>query len=389
MTKHETIEVRSALPIETRNENTDPLAAATAAVAELERAAEQRHTAHQTEVRGLTERLAQLETRLSRPGTQTENKNEPNEEQRAFGVYLRRGERGMTADETRAMTAATDTAGGFLVPETFVAELLRNVVQFSPVRAYARVMSIAGADVTLPKRTGTMSAVWVGETADRTGTQPTYGDIKLTPYEAACFIDVSNQLLEDAALNISSELSFDAAEEFGRLEGAAFVSGDGVGKPKGILAETTIGTVITGHASTLGSAPADKMIDAFYALPAAYRANATWGMNSTTLATVRKLKDSQGNFLWQPGLVAGQPDTILGRPVAELPDMPDVAAASTPIVLGDFSQGYRIVDRVSLALLRDPYSLATKGQTRFHLRRRVGGGVVKAEAFKLIKVAAS
>lgn len=389
MTKHETIEVRSALPIETRNENTDPLAAATAAVAELERAAEQRHTAHQTEVRGLTERLAQLETRLSRPGTQTENQNEPNEEQRAFGVYLRRGERGMTADETRAMTAATDTAGGFLVPETFVAELLRNVVQFSPVRAYARVMSIAGADVTLPKRTGTMSAVWVGETADRTGTQPNYGDIKLTPYEAACFIDVSNQLLEDAALNISSELSFDAAEEFGRLEGAAFVSGDGVGKPKGILAETTIGTVITGHASTLGSAPADKMIDAFYALPAAYRANATWGMNSTTLATVRKLKDAQGNFLWQPGLVAGQPDTILGRPVAELPDMPDVAAAATPIVLGDFSQGYRIVDRVSLALLRDPYSLATKGQTRFHLRRRVGGGVVKAEAFKLIKVAAS
>lgn len=387
MTKHSVIETRSAAPLETRED--DAMAAATRAVEELRTAATDAQTRHDTELRAANDRIAALETRLNRPGTQTEDQNEPTAEVRAFGTYLRRGERGMTVDETRAMTVATDTAGGFLVPETFVAELLRNVVQFSPIRAYARVMSIAGADVTLPRRTGTMSAVWVGETADRTGTQPTFGDVKLTPYEAACHIDVSNQLLEDAALDIASELSFDAAEEFGRLEGAAFVSGDGTGKPKGVLADTTIGTVVTGHASTLGSAPADKLIDAFYALPAAYRANATWGMNSTTLATIRKLKDSQGNFLWQPGLVAGQPDTILGRPVAELPDMPDIAANALPIVLGDFSQGYRIVDRVSLALLRDPYSLATKGQTRFHLRRRVGGGVVKAEAFKLIKVAAS
>ncbi|WP_242217256.1 phage major capsid protein [Shinella zoogloeoides] len=375
--------------IETRADpaDNDPLAVATAAVEELRTAAEQRHTAHQTEVRGLTDRIAQLETRLSRPGSQQEQRNEPAPEQRAFVNYLRRGEHGLSAEEVRAMTVATDSAGGFLVPENFVAELLKGIVQFSPIRQYARVMTIAGADVTMPKRTGTMTAAWVGETADRTGTQATYDQVKLTPFEAACYIDISNQLLEDAAFDLASEVAFDGAEEFGRLEGAAFVAGDGTGKPKGILADTSIATIATGNASTLGTAPADKLIDAFYALPAPYRASATWGMNSNTLAAVRKLKDGQGNFLWQPGLAAGQPETILGRPVAELPDMPDVAANALPIVFGDFAQGYRIVDRVSLALLRDPFSLATKGQTRFHLRRRVGGGVVKPDAFKLIKVA--
>jgi HK97 family phage major capsid protein len=385
--KHECIETRSALPIEIRSD--DPLAAATQAVNELRTAAEERNTAHQAEVRSLNDRLAAMETRLNRPGTGGSQQNEPAPEQRAFLNYLRRGEHGLAADEIRAMTVATDTAGGFLVPENFVAELLKGIVQFSPVRQYARVMQIGGAEVTMPKRTAGMTASWVTETGDRSATQPTYGEVKLTPFEAACYVDISNQLLEDSAINLASEVAIDGAEEFGRLEGAAFVSGDGNGKPKGILTDTGIASIVTGNASTLGTAPADKMIDAFYSLPAAYRANATWGMNSMTLAAVRKLKDSQGNFLWQPGLTAGQPETILGRPVAELPDMPDIAAGATPIVLGDFNQGYRVVDRVALALLRDPYSLATKGQTRFHLRRRVGGGVVKADAFKLIKVAAS
>lgn len=386
--KHFQLETRSALPIETREDNADPLAAATAAVEEMRSAAEQRHTAHQTELRAAQERIAALETRMNRPGGQQEQQNVPAVEQLAFMTFLRRGQQALNADEIRALTVSTDAAGGFLVPETFVAELLRNVVNFSPIRQYARVMQIAGADVTMPKRTAGITAQWVTETGNRPATQPTYDQVKLTPFEAACYVDISNQLLEDSALDLSAEISFDGAEEFGRLEGVAFVSGDGVGKPKGILAETTIETVTSGNAATLGTAPADKMIDAFYKLNAVYRANSTWGMNSTTLATVRKLKDTQGNFLWQPGLVAGQPDTILGRPVIELPDMPDIAAAATPIVLGDFNQGYRIVDRVQLALLRDPYSLATNGQTRFHMRRRVGGGVVRPDAFKLIKVSA-
>lgn len=372
------------VPLETKDENGGDNAVEQA-LATLSATMESKIAELRTEVKSATERADDLETRLARPAIGA--RAEETAETKAFNVYLRRGN--VSADEIKALTVSTDANGGFLVPETFVAELLRNVVQFSPVRQYARVMQVAGADVKMPKRTGTMTAAWVSETGARSATQPTYGEVVLTPFEAACYVDVSNQLIEDSALNIESELAFDAAEEFGRLESAAFVSGDGTGKPKGILAEATIPTVATGNASTLGTAPADKLIDMFYSLAPAYRANATWGMNSTLLASVRKLKDSQGNFLWQAGLAANQPETILGRPVAELPDMPDVAASALPIVLGDFAQGYRIADRVQLSVLRDPYSLATTGQTRFHFRRRVGGGVVKAEAFRLLRVAAS
>lgn len=391
MTRHTLpIETISALPLEIRSDEADPLAAATAAVEEIRSAAEQRHTAHQTEVRGLTDRIASLETRLSRPNVQTEQRNEPTVEQRAFNNFLRFGNTNLTPEEIRALTVSTDSAGGFLTPDNFVAEMLRNVVNFSPVRQYARVMNVASANVRMPKRTGTMTAAWVAETADRAATQPTYGEVELTPFEAACYVDVSNQLLEDSAFNLESELAFDAAEEFGRLESVAFVSGDGTGKPKGVITDAGIGTVISGHASTLGTAPADKLIDLFYALAPAYRRNATWAMNSTSLAAVRKLKDTTtGQYLWQPGLQNGEPSTLLGRPVAEMPDMPDVAASALPILIGDFQQGYRIVDRVSLSILRDPYSVATKGQTRFHMRRRVGGGTVKAEAFKALKISAT
>jgi HK97 family phage major capsid protein len=390
MTRHTLpLETRSAVPLEIRSDETDPLAAATAAVNEIRAASAEFRTSQETALRAANDRIAALETRLSRPNVQTEQRSETTIEQRAFNSFLRFGHTNLTADEQRALTVSTDAAGGFITPDNFVAEMLRNVVQFSPVRQYARVMNVAGANVRMPKRTGTMTAAWVAETADRTGTQPAYGEVDLTPFEAACYVDVSNQLLEDSAFNLESELAFDAAEEFGRLEGVAFVSGDGTGKPKGILADTGIATVVSGHASTLGTTPADKLIDLFYKLAPAYRANSTWAINSTVLASIRKLKDSQGNFLWQPGIALGQPETILGRPVAEMPDMPDVAADALPILIGDFSQGYRIVDRVSLAILRDPFTMATKGQTRFHMRRRVGGGTVKADAFKALKIAAA
>lgn len=382
------IETRAAEPVDD-----DPLAAATAAVEQLRTAAEEHRTQLDqrvtTEVRSVTDRLAALETRLNRPGSHQEA--EPDTEMRDFLEYARRGVF-PAGYEQRALDSGTASAGGgYTVPEVFLAELLRNIVQFSPIRSVARVITIAGGSVKLPKRTGTMTAAWVDEGDDSTETSPTFAQAIVPAHEARCFTDISNQLLEDSGLNLEAELAFDAAEEFGRLEGAAFIKGTGIGQPLGILADTAIttGAKISGNAATLGAAPADLLIDVFYSLKPFYRTNATWGMNSTTLATVRKLKDGQGNFLWQPGLQAGNPDTLLGRPVLELPDMEDVGAGKFPIILGDFAQGYRIVDRVSLSSLRDPYSAAVSSQTRFHWRKRVGAAVVKAEAFKAIKVAAS
>lgn len=386
MTKHMKIETRSAAPLETRED--DPLAIATQAVEELRTAAEERHTAHQTEVRSLTERLAGLETRLNRPGTQQEQRNEPTADALAFGVYLRRGAAALNAEEQRALTVATDASAGYLAPPEYGNEILRTVVEYSPIRAYARVMQIAGPEVRYPKKLTGTNAQWVSEIEDRPESTMTFGQVTLAPHELATFVDVSKQLLEDAAYDVEGELRTSFAEDFGVKEGAAFVNGDGAGKPKGILQATGIQQIVTGAAATLGTAPADLLIDAMSKLPSVYAQNGAWLMNRTTLASIRKLKDAQGAYLWQPSIQVGAPSTLLGRPIIEAVDMPSIAAGAFPIVFGDFS-GYRIVDRVGVSVLVDPFTKATNGITRFHARKRVGADVTHPDRFVKVKVAAS
>ena len=390
--KHERIEIRSALPlpIETREDNNDPLATATAAVEELRTAAEARHTAHATETRALQDRIAAMETRLSRPnaGQQQEQRDEPSADTRAFGVYLRRGAAALNADEQRALTVAVDASAGYLAPPEYGNEILRTVTEFSPIRAYARVMQIAGPEIRYPKKLTSTNAQWVSEIEDRPESTMTFGQVTLTPFELATFVDVSKQLLEDAAYDVEGELRLSFAEDFGIKEGLAFVNGDGVGKPKGILQATGIQQVVTGAAATLGTAPADLLIDAMAKLPSIHAQNGAWLMNRFTLAAMRKLKDAQGAYLWQPSIQVGQPATLLGRPVIEATDMPNIGAGATPIVFGDFS-GYRIVDRVGVSVLVDPFSKATNGITRFHARKRVGGDVTHPDRFVKVKVAAS
>lgn len=192
-------------------------------------------------------------------------------------------------------------------------------------------------------------------------------------------------MLEDSAFDVAAELRFEFAEEFGRAEGAAFVNGDGVVKPAGFMADQSVGYVPSGSANAI---TADSLFDIYSKVPSAFRANAVWGMNSNTLASIRKLKDTGGAYLLASAGIAGAPDTtLLGRPVVEMPDMPDLAANAYPIVFGDFGQEYRIFDLVALSVLRDPYSQATNGFTRFHGRRRVAGGVAKADALRKLKIA--
>lgn len=338
------------------------------------------------EVKGLKEANTRLETKLNRPGA-GEAKDAPKPEAKAFNTFLRKGREALGADEVKDLRTSPDPEGGYLAPDQFVNEIVKNLVEVSPVRQAARVMNTTSGSVRLPKRTGEPTASWVGETEDRSETQPAYGMADITVHEMACYIDVSNAMLEDAAFNIESELATDLAEEFGQKEGAAFISGDGNKKPFGFLTDSDIPFTKSGNGSTLGSAPADKLIELFYGVKAPYRNRGVWMMNGSLLAEVRKFKDGQSNYIWRPALAEGQPETILGRPVVEAPDMPDVEANAFPIAFGDFNAGYRIVDRVSLSLLRDPYSQATKGLTRFHARRRVGGAVVKSEALRFFKIA--
>lgn len=334
----------------------------------------------------LNDRLDRIELKANRPGAAAVE-NKADQGTKAFTGFLRRGAERMDPIEVKDLTVNSDTGGGYLAPEAFIAELLKNIVQFSPIRGVARVMPMSSASVVLPRRTSTLTASWVSETGPRPETQPVYGQVRYVPNEGACYVDISNQLLEDAAIDIASELSMDFAEEFGRLEGAAFVNGTGGQQPAGFMLDSNIQSTPSGSATAV---TADGLIDLFHAVSSAYRGNGTWLMNATTMAAVRKLKTTDGHYLLALSGIANAPTTtIFGRPVVEAVDMPDVAGGSFPIIFGDFRQGYRIFDRVQLALLRDPYSQATSGLTRFHARRRVAGGVGKAEALRKLRIATS
>ncbi|MGA1804436.1 phage major capsid protein [Rhizobium sp. HT1-10] len=380
--------MKQFLNLETRAEpdEDDPLAAATALVAAMET----RITEFETRFSGIDEirsQVTDLETRMSRPGgTNLPGNDVVPIERRAFTNFLRLGDNRMDAEEVRALIVGDDTKGGYLAPAEFQTEVIRGIVEISPIRQAVRVGSTSAGSVILPKLTGRPTASWVGEDEERDETTMTYGQIEIPIHEIACYIDVSNRLLEDSAINVESEIATELSQEFAVKENGAFSNGDGARKPLGIQRMSGVGEVVNGSATVVNS---DKLIALLYSLPQAYRNTGSWLMNGTTLGIIRTLKDANGNYLWQPSLQAGQPSTLLGRPVIEDPTMPDIANGTYPIWYGDFSKAYRIFDRVGMSILRDPFTQATKGMVRFHARRRVGGGPTLAEALRKLKMATS
>jgi HK97 family phage major capsid protein len=339
------------------------------------------------DLKALAGEVEKLELRLNRPGVAGMHRVAAGEiAAKAFASFIRKGREGLDLEELKSLQVADDTAGGYLAPEEFVRELLRNLVLFSPIRSIARVMKISGGSALLPKRTGGMTASWVPEVGQRPETTVAFAQNRYPVCELAAYIDVSNTLLDDAQFDVAAELAFEFAEEFGRAEQASFVNGSHPLQPTGFMTDSEIGYTPSGHASQI---TADGLIDLFHALKPAYRGAAVWLMNSATLGAVRKLKDpATGTYLLvETGLANSPATTILGRPVLEAADMPNIAGNAFPVVLGDFGQGYRVFDRVQLSVLRDPYSQAVNGMTRFHGRRRVAGGVGKAEAIRKLKIA--
>lgn len=375
----------SPATLETKSTTTDDDANVLKAVGDLQATFEQKMAKMEADLKAANDRADDFAMKLNRPAV-TGRAQEPSVESKSFGQWIRKGVERLSADEIKTLTVGTDANGGYLAPEEFGAELIKNLVQFSPIRQYARVITTGAAEIKYPKRTSGTAASWVSETGSRSSSQPVFTQITLTPYELACYTDVSTQLLEDNAYNLESELSMDWAEAFGAAEGLAFVSGNGSGKPTGLLTASGLTERISGHASTIPSA--DPLISAFHDLPAVFAQNGSWMMNRNTLATLRKFKDSNGRYLVLDSLAEGAPVTLLGRPIIEAIDMPDIGAGAYPIVFGDF-QGYRIVDRISLSVLRDPYSLATTGQVRFHARKRVGGDVTNPDRFVKLKISAT
>jgi HK97 family phage major capsid protein len=325
--------------------------------------------------------------KAKRPGTEQKSDEV---EVKAFDLFLRKGKEALGAEEVKNLRVSDDTAGGYLAPAEFSAEVDKNLIQFSPIRDAARVGPTSSGSVIIPKRTGRPTGSWVGETEARPETASTYGQAEIPVDEMACYVDVSNKLLEDAAVDVAGEVAFDVAEEFGRLEGSAFAIGNGVKKPLGFMSDTNVAYSPSGSASVIADADGgvDGLIDLMYALHPFYRSRGVWMANGTTIGKLRKLKDADKNYIWQPTIQAGQPDTLLGRPIIEAPDMPDITGGTFPLAFGDFT-AYRIYDRVGMSILRDPYSQATNGITRFHARKRVGGRLIRPEAIRKLKIGTS
>ncbi|MBK5958584.1 phage major capsid protein [Rhodoplanes elegans] len=368
----------------------DPNTLVTKALDELKATVDERLKAVETKAADLdklTKRLDDVETKVARPAVKKGAEDEPAAiEKKAFDVYLRNGKDGLGEVERKALTVSSDPGGGYLAPAEFSTEFIRDLVQFSPIRSIASVRSTGNPSVIYPRRTAITNAAWRGETQAQTGSEPAFGQLEVPVRELNTYVDVSNQLLQDSGASAEAEVRLALADDFGKKEGAAFVSGDGVLAPMGFMSDATIAYTANGHATNLS---ADALITLMYALPALYRNRGSWLMNGSTLATIRKLKDGQNNYLWQPSFQAGQPETILGRPVVEAVDIPDVGSGAFPIIFGDFNTGYRIVDRIGLSVLVNPYLLATTGMTRFHATRRVGGGVIAAAALRKLKMATS
>jgi len=332
-------------------------------------------------------RMDELETKLNRPAQgETKGVDQEVEKKKAFNLYLRKGVEAFTPEQ-KALVTYDDTLGGYLAPSEYVNEIIKGIVEFSPIRTVASVRQTSRRDVELPKKTGSLSAVWVAETGTRSETTGmTYGLEKIPVHEMSAIVDISFADLEDSEFNMEAEISAECAEQFGVAEGKAFVEGNSVGKPQGILTNGSIESTASGDADEI---TADGLLDIFYDLKSAYANNAVWLLNRSTLKAIRKLKDGNGNYLWQPNIGLGTPPTICERPYIECVDMHDIAANAYPAVLGDFKRGYKIIDRIAISITRDNLTQASSGKCRFTARKRVGGQVVLAEAIRKLKIATS
>jgi HK97 family phage major capsid protein len=292
------------------------------------------------------------------------------------------------AAEYKALNITDDTAGGFLAPVDFVAEILKTVVLISPVRALARVRTTALKEVKLPRRTGLLSATWEDEEQPTSTTAQNglkYGLITVYTKGLRALVDISNDMLEDSAFDMGAEILSEVSEQFAVAEGAAFVNGAGPGQPQGFLQspDVTNQATHTGNATQLTS---DSFIQVFHQLKSAYARNAVWAMNRQTVGFARQLKDSVGQYLFMMGLPNGAPNTFLGSPYVEVPDMPVVAAGAYAAAFGDFNKGYSLIDRISMQMLRDPYTQAVGNNVRYLFRKRLAGQVTMPEAIQPLLV---
>ncbi|MCX5478459.1 phage major capsid protein [Kaistia geumhonensis] len=319
----------------------------------------------------------------------------------AFNGFLRKNERLLTAEEVKTLSVGSDPDGGYFVTPDITGRIVKKVYETSPIRQIASVQAISTDALEGIEDNGEAGAGYAGEmTQGSDTTTPQVGKWRIPVFWIDTEPKATQQLLDDAAVDIEGWLSGKVGDKFSRFENSEFVNGAAnkiLGLAKGYTAAADSGAGVTwgqvGYVATgsdgafAGSNPADKLIDLMGALKGAYLNNARWLTRRSVVTLIRKFKDGQGNYLWQPAFTLGTPESIMGFPVTRAEDMPAVASNSYSLAFGDFAAAYQIVDRQGIRVLRDPYT--AKPFIKFYTTKRVGGGVVNFEAYKLLKFGTS
>ena len=367
-----------------------------AAVGSMQGALDKINAEHQAAVDKFNERIAAMQAGAG--DQRIGNTPEDRAYAAQFDKYIREGDHDReirSAQRTgirAAMSVGSNPDGGYLAPVEWDRTITDRLKVVSPMRQIATVQNITTAGFIKVFNDRAVGSGWVGETAARPQTTtPQFSTITFTPGEIYANPAASQQLLDDAVVNIEDWLANEVEGEFQRQEGIAFTNGDGVNKPKGVMTYTGDGmhpwgavqeTVVANGDALDG----DALITLVYSIDPAYQDNARFIMNRASQSHVRMLKDGNGNYLWQPSVQVGQPASLLGYPITDMGTMQNIGAGARPIAFGDFRRAYLIVDRIGIRMLRDPFT--NKPYVMFYTTRRVGGGLLDPDAIRYLRVTA-
>lgn len=287
-------------------------------------------------------------------------------------------------DVQNALQIGTDSEGGFLAPDEFEKILIESLEEQNIFRQLANVITTSSGDKKIPVVAGKGTASWVDEEGVIPESDDSFGQVSIGAYKLATMIKVSEELLNDSVFNLESYIAKEFARRIGAKEEEAFFIGDGTGKPTGIF-NATGGATLGVTAASATAITLDEIMDLFYSLKSPYRKNAIFTMNDATVKAIRKLKDGNGQYIWQPSVTAGQPDTILNRPVKTSSYVPTLGATAKTIAFGDFSY-YWVADRQGRSFQRLNELYAATGQVGFKATQRVDGKLILPEAIKVLQM---
>lgn len=326
----------------------------------------------------------ELEADLKRGNFKGEEKEAKEAERKAFDRFLRAGEKSLDSFEAKYLRTDSNTDGGYLVVDGFETDIAKNITEISPIRQFATVRTVGNKTTKLFLRSTLVASGWVGEGQEDSKSNSTYGQDLLTLKKIQVTTDCTHEELMDASVSVESLIREDVVEEFARIEGAGFVNGAATPtQPEGFMTNTSITSINSGSATAL---TADSLISITGQIKTGY--TGMYGFNRLTRAIIRQMKDGSGQYLWQPGnLAGGIPNTLNGYNYIEIPDMPDISGGAHPVIFADF-RNYIIGDGLGMTVIRDDYTAKRSGKVEFTFFKRVTGLVRKPEAFKKILISA-